>query len=384
MFCKKLDHLISKVGMETLCERRTNMDSYKKLLESARRNSNDALSSPQLSTSITVECTAHFSNQRSIFPVFRIMQMRTKNFLNVTLAMLVIVWAGSLYAQERGTYSSMVPEAAYGTSAYVEPFGVPLAPGIYLANFMILYFVKPEVAANMPSYRAVLPQEVYECLVENPTGCPYVGMAQYFAEQALEVGGSRNSNTFWPSICQIDPRWDALVPPEYRQPDQINQPLGRKKADKLARLLSMDRDMILTDEQYECMMGTDQNPPSNDNGRDIIRACLYDLTNSKVAEVIIPLSSYGLSLDDKGNVRSNCAPEAPCLEFNELAIDGSLDEIAVQCGFEEKLQRLIDPRYTKTPFPELIVGGVECQKEWGPESGLPCIVENTSPGKGGQ
>jgi len=333
-------------------QKETNMDNHKKLLESIKRG------------------------------ILRIMKMRTKSILNLTLVVLVIVWAGNVYSQERGTGPSMT--ASGPSSTYVEPFGVPLAPGIYLANFMLLYFINPDVAANMPAYRAALPQEVYECLVENPTGCPYVGMAQYFAEQALEVGGSRNSNTFWPSICQIDPRWDALVPPEYRQPDQINQPLGRKKADKLARLLSMDRDMILTDEQYECMMGTDQNPPSNDNGRDIIRACLYDLTNSKVAEVIIPLSSYGLSLDDKGNVRSNCAPEAPCLEFNELAIDGSLDEIAVQCGFEEKLQRLIGPRYTKTPFPELIGGGVECQKEWGPESGLPCIVENTSPGKGGQ
>jgi len=39
---------------------------------------------------------------------------------------------------------------------------------VYLANFMLLYFVNPGDAANMPLYRAVIPQEVYECLVENP------------------------------------------------------------------------------------------------------------------------------------------------------------------------------------------------------------------------
>lgn len=98
-----------------------------------------------------VEYTAQFTNQRFIFPIWRIIQMRTKNFLNVTLVILVIVWAGSLDAQERGTHPSMVPEAVSGTSAYMEPFGVPLAPGIYLANFMLLYFSNPDIAANMPA-----------------------------------------------------------------------------------------------------------------------------------------------------------------------------------------------------------------------------------------
>jgi hypothetical protein len=136
----------------------------------------------------------------------------------------------TLNAQERRTDPGMLPEAASGTSAYVEPFAVPLAPGVYLANFMLVYFSSPELAANMPAYRAALPQEVYECLVQYPEGgCYYPDMAKYFAEQALEIGGSRNKNTFWPSSCQIDPRWQALAVPEYRQPDQINQPLGRKK-----------------------------------------------------------------------------------------------------------------------------------------------------------
>jgi len=289
------------------------------------------------------------------------------------LVFLVIVGAGSLYAQERETRPSMVPEATSGTSAYMEPFGVPLAPGIYLANFMILYFVNPHVAANMPAYMAPLPQKVYECLLENPTGCPYVKMAQYFAEQALGMGDSQNKNTFWPSSCQTDPRWQALAPPEYQQPDQINQPLGREKADQLARLLGMDEDMILNEEEYLCMVGI--SPRSNKYGRDIIRVCLHDLTNS-IGNAAIPLSSYGLSLDKKGYVRSNCAPDAPCLEFNQLAIDGSLWEIAKECGFRGKLVRLIDPKHTETPFPEILLEGVACQRDWVPS----CIVETACPG----
>ena len=316
----------------------------------------------------------------SIFPIRRIMQMWTKNFLNVMLVFLVIGWAGSLYAQEWGTRPSMVPQAASGTSAYVEPFGVPLAPGVYLANFMIFYFVKPDVAAYMPAYRAPLPQKVYECLYQSPNNsCPYDDMKKYFDEQALETGGSRNKSTSWPASCQIDPRWQALAAPEYRQPDQIHQPLGRKKADQLARLLNMDQDMILTEKEYECMMGTDQDPPSNEFGRDIIRACLLDLTNSK-GNADTPLSSYGLYLDEQENVRSNCAPDAPCLEFNELAKDGSLMKIAIQCGFKNKLKRLINPIDTETPFPAILLEGVACQGDWVPS----CIVEVACPGNGGQ
>jgi hypothetical protein len=84
-----------------------------------------------------------------------------------------------------------------------------LAPPVYFVNFLLLYWSNPEVAANMPAYRAALPQQVYECLLENPTGCPYPDMAQYFAEQA-SGRGSRN-NTVWPAQCQTDPQWQALA-----------------------------------------------------------------------------------------------------------------------------------------------------------------------------
>jgi len=297
-------------------------------------------------------------------------------------------------------------EAASGTqNAYVEPFGIPVSPGVYLANFMLLYFVNPGDAANMPLYRAVIPQEVYECLVENPEGCRYVEMKQYFDKQALEIGGSRNKNTFWPNSCQLDSRWQNLTPPEYRQPHQISQPLGKKKADQLARRLGIEQEMVLTKDEYDCMMWgnpSDPNYDPNQYGRDIIRDCLRDLTNSNGnPDGDVPLSSYGLSVDDQGHVRSNCAPNAPCLKFNELAIRGedgqpsSLAMIAMQCSpppplpagqssFVEKLLRLFNPG--QTPLVELLDGGVACQQEWGPVGGLhpSCIVETVSPGKGGR
>jgi hypothetical protein len=247
---------------------------------------------------------------------------RSHQFLATAIIGLVFIASFFAVNLDFGTRA----EAASGPpSAYAEPFGLPLAPGIYLANFMILYFVNPDVAAYMPAYRAALPQEVYKCLVENPGGCPYPDMAKYFAEQAIGIRGSRNKNTFWPGSCQIDPKWQTLAPPVYRQPNEINQPLGRKRADQLAWLLGIDEDMILTEEQYKCMIGISPLRP-DDEARQIIDACLHDLTNSK-GNAVIHLSSYGLSLDKQGYVRSNCAPEAPCLEFNQL-IKGPLEKIA--------------------------------------------------------
>ena len=252
---------------------------------------------------------------------------------------------------------------ASNTSTNLEHFGVPLSAPPYLGNLLLIYFMSPENASYMPAYRAAIPQEVYKCLSENPEGCPYSDMAQYFDEQALKSGGNRNNNSSWPSYCQTDPRWQALAQPEYRQPDQTNQPLGRDKADQIVRDLGMDQDMILTDEEYKCTIGT----PPRGATRGIIFACENDLTNSK-GNAAIPLSSYGLSIDVHGNVRSNCAPDAPCLLINQLA-RGPLEAIALECGYEDKLKRL----FNKTPLLEFINESLPCQHITAPS----CIAEAT-------
>ncbi|NUA27512.1 hypothetical protein FCJ59_12005 [Cupriavidus basilensis] len=292
-----------------------------------------------------------------------------KKSLEVTLVFLVVLWTGCLYAQQRGAG----PQAASGVpNPYVAPFGVPLAPPIYLVNFLLLYFANPEIAADMPAYRVALPQEVYDCLftaVEDSNSCPYDEMAQYFAAQAVASGGSQNKDAAWPPSCQTNPRWANLAPPQYRQPDQINQPLGRKNADKIAQLLGVDQGMILTDEEYACLIGT----PPRDVAQEIIFACSIDLTNS-TGNTDVPLSSYGLYLSE-GDVRSNCAPNAPCLEFNAL-FAGPLESIAARCGFADKLARLV----TQTPMLEFIGEGHDCQTTWMPS----CIAEAPCPGKGGK
>ena len=306
------------------------------------------------------------------------MQVRTIKLPYVTLAFLVFLWAGSLAAQERGPSNGNLPEAASGPpNVYVEPFGVALAPPIYLINFLFLYVSNPEIAAFLPGYRAALPQEVYDCLLENPEGCPYADMQQYFDEQAFDGAGSRNKNSFWPSACQGDPRWKHLATPKYRHPDEINQPLGMRRAKQLARLLGIVDDMVLTAEQYQCMITIiPSDPIALNKTREIIYACSNDLTNS-IGNARTPLSSYGLSLNDEGGVRSNCAPNTPCLKFNSL-LQGPLEALAEFCGFEDKLVRLFSPR--NTPFLQFAFEGNKCQSRWAPQ----CIVEAVCPGNGGQ
>jgi hypothetical protein len=300
--------------------------------------------------------------------------MRAKSLVNVTLAFGMILSAGCLDAQERGF---AVTAASGPPNAYVQPFGVPLAPPVYFVNFLLLYWSNPEIAAYMPAYRAALPQEVYQCLVENPLGCPYADMAEFFAEQALASGGgSRNKNTVWPVSCQTDPRWQALAPREYRRADQINEPLGTRRAEQLARAFGIDQEMILTGEEYACLIGGPG--PLLRPFREQIVLCSIEFTNSK-GHAVIPLSSYGLFPDAQGGVRSLCASEgtfeAPCLKANDIFF-GPLEAIAAECGFEDKLRRLT----TETPMLEFAVQGNDCQQAW---AGA-CIAEAACPGNGGQ
>jgi hypothetical protein len=298
--------------------------------------------------------------------------MRTKSLLSVVLFFLVIAGTRSLQAQARDADRDMAPETTSRLSKdYVAPFGVALAPPIYMVNFLLLYLANPETASYMPAYRVALPQEVYKCLVENPDGCPYAEMAPFFAEQAADTGEGRNQKTFWPESCRTRPKFENLAPPEDRRADQINEPLGRKNADRLAKLLGIKPDMILTNEEYKCLIGA---PPRNQD-QEIIYACSIDLTNSK-GNTDIPLSSWGLYQNSNGDVRSNCAPQAPCLEFNNL-FAGPLEKIAKQCGFANKLARLV----VETPFLQFVAQGHRCQQAWMLTS---CIVEAPCARKGGQ
>ena len=102
--------------------------------------------------------------------------------------------------------------------------------------------------------------------------------------------------------------------------------------------------MILTDADDHCLIGI----PPRDHDREIIFRCIYNLTNSN-GNAAIPLSSYGLNVTEQGDIRSVCAPDAPCLEFNAL-LGGPLEAIALECGFLDKFLRVV----AETPLLQFI------------------------------
>ena len=128
--------------------------------------------------------------------------------------------------------------------------------------------------------------------------------------------------------------------------------------------------MILTEKQYRCLIGT----PGNRNSRptNVLQVHFKEqLTNSK-GNAAIPLSSYGLNVNEQGDVRSVCAPDAPCLEVNALLV-GPFEQLAVQCGFLEKFLRLLN----QTPLLRLLRADFACQKSHEPA----CMIETNCVGQ---
>jgi hypothetical protein len=283
----------------------------------------------------------------------KVMQTRTVAILPVTLAIAVFLRSGPLAAQEL--------EVSRSHEAANEVYAPSVTTAVYLVNFMLLYIANPGLAAYMPAYKAPIPQPLVDCLEQNPTGCPWADYRQYFDEQVFD-----NRKCFWPDVCQEHARWASLAPRKLTRREQLNEPIGKRRADQLAHVLGIDEGMILTDAEYHCVIGT----PPRDHDREIIFRCIYNLTNSN-GNAAIPLSSYGLNVTEEGDVRSICAPGAPCLEFNAL-FRGRLEAIFAECGCLAKFLRLV----AETQFPQFIEDGNPCQMSGEPA----CLIETTCVG----
>ena len=283
------------------------------------------------------------------------MQTRTKAVLCVILAIVAFLCAGPLAAQP--------VEASRGHDVANEVYAPSVTAAIYRVNFVFLYMANLDLAAYLPAYKARIPQPVVDCLEQNPTGCPYADYRRYFDEQVFD-----NRECFWPDVCQENARWARLAPRKVRQPEDINEPLGRRRADQLAHLLGMDAGMILTDAEYHCLIGI----PPRDHDREIIFRCIYNLTNSN-GNAAIPLSSYGLNVTEQGDVRSVLRARCAVSRFQRF-VRGSLEAIAAECGFLDKFLRVV----AETPLLQFIEDANPCQ-----ESGEPaCLIETTCAGNG--
>jgi hypothetical protein len=236
-------------------------------------------------------------------------------------------------------------------------YGVALTPAVYFVNFLFMYFANPRNAAIMPAYRAPIPPQLATCLLDHPEGCRYADYQQYFNAQDDCAGGAGADQCRWTSQCRVEPSFQRLTPPDVHNSQQINQPLGTTHAVQLARKLGLGEDIVLTPQEYHCLIGI---PGQRSPDQDTIDACTHDLTNSN-GVAAVPLSSYGLALDDplrpnESLVRSVCAPHAACLRMNQVIL-GPLEKLAAKCGFLDKLRRL----FTETPMVRFSIRGFDCQ-----------------------
>jgi hypothetical protein len=287
------------------------------------------------------------------------MRTRTVVIPSVMLAIAVSLCAGPLAAQE--------PEVSESQGSATEFYGPPISPAIYLVNFLILYMVNPGDAAKMPAYKAPIPKAVATCLEQNPNGCPYAAFAHLFEQQTSRDRRIPPNECVWPVKCQLERKFVRLAPHRARRGKQINKPLGVERAAQLAQALGIDDSMILSEKQYRCLVGK---PGNRTSVQQTFFRCIRQLTNSK-GNAAIPLSSYGLYINNEGDVRSVCAPDAPCLDVNALLV-GPFEQLALQCGFLEKFLRLLN----QTPLLRLIPGGFACQDSHKPA----CIIETNCVG----
>ena len=126
------------------------------------------------------------------------------------------------------------------------------------------------------------------------------------------------------------PAYENVAPTQLTNPDQLNQPLGRERAERIARQIGLTAADALSDQQYQDLsagggIGGDR------DAAEVINACVRILTNtvgrplySDVNGRNTPsvLASYGLYVNPAGQLESPANADAPTRQVNSLIAPG--------------------------------------------------------------
>jgi hypothetical protein len=125
-------------------------------------------------------------------------------------------------------------------------------------------------------------------------------------------------------------RYEYLAPTELTNPGQLNQPLGQRAADRIARALGLRKTDTFTQKQYlEFISGGGVG--GNRTDAKVVDDSVLILTNttgrplySNVDGVITPsvLASYGLFVNTKGLLESPANADAPTRQVNTIIAPG--------------------------------------------------------------
>lgn len=139
---------------------------------------------------------------------------------------------------------------------------------------------------------------------------------------------------------------------------QLNQPLGQKKADKIAKSLGLDKSLCFTEQQYLAFItGQGENGSGNPEDAKLVDESVKLLTNTcgnpliriidgKLTRII--LGSYGLIVNEAGMLESPANPDAPTRKVNEVIKPGGY--LSTWCkanGAEESLHMLYRSAYSE-------------------------------------
>lgn len=150
-------------------------------------------------------------------------------------------------------------------------------------------------------------------------------------------------------------KYARFAPTEVKNVRQLNQPLGQKRADAIARKLGLDKSKCFTPSQFRTFVAG-KGVGGNLQSALLIDDCVAILTNSKANPLIrtidgkpmsIVLGSYGLYVNTGGMLESPANSTAPTRKVNPLIIPGGyIDKWCQANGATESVVMLYKSAFT--------------------------------------
>lgn len=169
-------------------------------------------------------------------------------------------------------------------------------------------------------------------------------------------------------------KYEYLAPTEFTNADQINEPLGQERADKIAKKLGLNKKMVLTPLQYELFI-TGKGIGGDADSAKLADECVRIFTNTTGNPLYDDsvLASYGLFVkegdDGIGWLMSLANEDAPTRIANTLLVkSGYIDTWFRSNGATDSLIQLYESGYTISAY----YGDMAQQ-----QSGVPQLIETT-------
>jgi hypothetical protein len=173
-----------------------------------------------------------------------------------------------------------------------------------------------------------------------------------------EVAAKRPSDTGFSSPFSGSATYEYLTPTQATHPSQINEPLGQERADFIAATIGLDKDKVLTTDQYQMFIQNEGVPGStNQAAVDLANrsVAIFINTNGNPLQYVDDnsgpkesvLASYGLFVNPHGVLESLANPNAATRLANVLLEpDGYINSWFLANGADEALLQLYQSAYT--------------------------------------